>query len=58
VPESQARVMIAALKSQGKTCDSLFFPDEDHSISKEKNRLKEYRTIEAFLKRYLPPDLP
>jgi dipeptidyl aminopeptidase/acylaminoacyl peptidase len=54
VPMLQAQEMVDALKSNGKTCETLYFSDEDHGFRHEKNRVKEFRAIEAFLKKYLP----
>jgi len=56
VPEVQAREMIEALRSQGKTCESIFFANEDHGFRYEKNLIQEFRAVGEFLKKNLPPD--
>jgi len=48
--------MIEALRSQGKTCESIFFANEDHGFRYEKNLIQEFRAVGEFLKKNLPPD--
>jgi len=53
VPQKQAKKMIAALEKAGRNPESLFIADEEHGFRKERNRLKEYKAIEAFLAKHL-----
>jgi len=54
VPEVQSREMAAALKANGKICETIMLPNEEHSFRFEKSRLQEFRAVGAFLQKYLP----
>ncbi|MBU9889940.1 MAG: S9 family peptidase [Candidatus Omnitrophica bacterium] len=53
VPQSESERVVEALRGKGIPCEYLVFPDEGHGFVKPENRLKFYRTAEAFLARHL-----
>ncbi len=58
VPSGQARAMIDALEKAGHSPESLFVAYEGHGFSDEKDRIKEYKAIDDFLKKNLGPGAP
>lgn len=55
VPPKQARKMVAALEKTGNRPQPLYFSAEGHGLKKEKNRIKYYQQMEAFLAKNLAP---
>lgn len=55
VPPKQARKMVLALEKAGHSPTVLYFADEGHGFTKEKNRTKLYLEIEKFLAKNLAP---
>lgn len=55
VPPKQARKMVAALEKAGHPPQVLYFSDEGHGFTKEKDRAKLYSEIEKFLGTHLAP---
>lgn len=55
VPPKQARKMVAAMQKAGRSPQVLYFSDEGHSFTKEKNRAKLYAEIGKFLAANLAP---
>ncbi len=55
VPPKQARKMVSALKKAGRPPQTLYFSNEGHGFSHEKNRTKFYGELEQFLARHLAP---
>lgn len=55
VPPKQARKMVAALEAAGHRPSTLYFPNEGHGLSTEKDRAKFLSAMEAFLAANLPP---
>lgn len=57
VPPKQARKMVDALEKTGHPPQTLYFSNEGHSFTKEKNRTKLFLEIEKFLAKNLAPKL-
>jgi dipeptidyl aminopeptidase/acylaminoacyl peptidase len=55
VPPKQARKMVDALEKAGRPPQTLYFSNEGHSFTKEKNRAKLFAEIEKFLAKNLAP---
>lgn len=55
VPPKQARKMVDALEKAGRPPQSLYFANEGHGFTKEKNRAKLFAEIEKFLAKHLAP---
>jgi dipeptidyl aminopeptidase/acylaminoacyl peptidase len=55
VPPSQARAMIDALEASGHPPESLFVSNEGHGFFSNEARIKEFKSIEAFLAKNLGP---
>lgn len=55
VPPKQARKMVAALEKAGRPPQVLYFSDEGHNFTKEKDRAKLLAEIEKFLGANLAP---
>ena len=55
VPPKQARKMVTALEKAGRPPQVLYFSEEGHGFTKEKNRAKLYTEIEKFLAKNLAP---
>jgi dipeptidyl aminopeptidase/acylaminoacyl peptidase len=53
VPPKQARKMVDALEKAGRPPQTLYFSNEGHSFTKEKNRAKLFAEIEQFLAKNL-----
>lgn len=49
VPLSEAKQVVAALKSAGKSAELLVYPDEGHGLAKLKNKLDAYPKMISFL---------
>jgi dipeptidyl aminopeptidase/acylaminoacyl peptidase len=52
-PKSESDRMVEALRQRNVECEYVVFPDEGHGFVKPENRLKFFRTAEAFLSRHL-----
>jgi dipeptidyl aminopeptidase/acylaminoacyl peptidase len=55
VPPKQARKMVAALEKAGHPPQAIYFSDEGHSFTKEKDRAKVLTELEKFLAKNLAP---
>jgi len=55
VPPKQARKMVAALEKAGHPPQVLYFSDEGHNFTKEKDRAKLFAEMEKFLGTHLAP---
>lgn len=53
LPPIHACRMIDALRSKGKSVESLFAPDESHGFARPESEMAVYRAIEVFLHQYL-----
>jgi dipeptidyl aminopeptidase/acylaminoacyl peptidase len=58
VPPKQARLMINALEAAGHPPESLSVSNEGHGFFSNDARLKEFKSIEAFLAKNLGPGAP
>ncbi|WP_374356706.1 prolyl oligopeptidase family serine peptidase [Chitinimonas sp.] len=54
VPIEHLRVMESALRSEGKTFESVVYDNEGHGWRNPENRLDWYKRMEAFLNKYNP----
>jgi len=55
VPYTQGLQMFTALKRQGVDAQLLFFPDEDHFVTKPQNAKLWWKTVHEWLAKYLKP---
>ncbi len=46
--------MFEALKNKGKVVEFIELPNEDHYLTNSENRVKTFKTMDAFLDKYLP----
>ncbi len=52
IPESQGLGAFTALQRQGIPSQFLYFPDENHWVTKPRNSVQWHRTVHAWLKRW------
>jgi dipeptidyl aminopeptidase/acylaminoacyl peptidase len=58
VPQDQAKRMIAALEKAGRKPESLFLGGVGHNYGQQKDRLKIFNAVVAFLEKNLGPGVP
>jgi dipeptidyl aminopeptidase/acylaminoacyl peptidase len=53
VPKEEAEQVVAILKSEGRTVDAIFFPEEGHGFVKREHQREELTRAVAWLQKYL-----
>ena len=53
VPKEEAEQVVDILKSEGRTVDAIFFPEEGHGFVKREHRREELTRAVAWLQKYL-----
>jgi dipeptidyl aminopeptidase/acylaminoacyl peptidase len=53
VPREEAAQVVAILKSEGRTVDSVFYPEEGHGFIKREHQIDEYTRAIAWMEKYL-----
>ena len=55
VPKEEAQQVVSILKSEGRTVDAVFYPDEGHGFNKREHQQDELTRSIAWLQKYLQP---
>jgi dipeptidyl aminopeptidase/acylaminoacyl peptidase len=53
VPREEAEQLVSVLKAEGRTIDSVFYPDEGHGFAKREHQEDELNRSVAWLQKYL-----
>jgi dipeptidyl aminopeptidase/acylaminoacyl peptidase len=53
VPKEEAQQVVAILKSEGRTVDAVYYPEEGHGFIKREHQMDELTRSAAWLERYL-----
>ena len=53
VPKEEAEQVVDILKSEGRTVDAIFFPEEGHGFVKREHQREELTRAVAWLQKYL-----
>jgi dipeptidyl aminopeptidase/acylaminoacyl peptidase len=55
VPREEAEQVVSILKAEGRTVDSVYYPDEGHGFAKREHQRDELTRSVAWLQKYLQP---
>ena len=53
VPREEAKQVVDILKSEGRTVDAVFYPEEGHGFIKREHQVDEYTRAIAWMEKYL-----
>jgi len=53
VPREEAEQLLSILKAEGRTVDSVFYPEEGHGFQKREHQQDELTRSVAWLQKYL-----
>ncbi len=56
VPKEEAEQVVSILKSEGRTVDAVYYPEEGHGFEKREDQIDELTRAVGWLERYLKPE--